>query len=60
MGIAENLAIGLLSMFFMIIFFVGSGMFDDISTWIEAILRPRGLSISRAGMMGGIRLTHRL
>jgi len=40
----------------MIIFFVGLGMFNGITTWIEAILRPRGLSIAQAGTVGGLML----
>jgi sugar phosphate permease len=40
----------------MIIFFIGLGMFNGITTWIEAILRPRGLSIGQAGTVGGLML----
>jgi cyanate permease len=40
----------------MIIFFIGLGMFNGVTTWIEAILRPRGLSIAQAGVIGGIML----
>jgi MFS family permease len=40
----------------MIIFFIGLGMFNGITTWIEAILRPRGLSAARAGTVGGLML----
>ncbi len=40
----------------LVIFFVGLGMFNGISTWIEAIVRPRGFSIAQAGMLGGLML----
>lgn len=40
----------------LIIFFVGLGMFNGISTWIENIVRPRGFSVSQAGMLGGLML----
>jgi len=37
-------------------FFIGLGMFNGISTWIEDIVRPRGFTISQAGMLGGLML----
>jgi len=40
----------------LVIFFIGLGMFNGISTWIENIVRPRGFSISQAGMLGGMML----
>jgi MFS family permease len=40
----------------LVIFFIGLGMFNGVSTWIEDIVRPRGFSISQAGMLGGIML----
>lgn len=36
------------------IFFVGLGVFNAASTWIEDILRPRGFSITQAGVTGGL------
>ena len=42
--------------FLLIIFFVGLGMFNSVSTWIEDIIRPRGFSISQAGVLGGLML----
>lgn len=39
------------------IFFVGLGMFNAVSTWIEDIVRPRGFSIGQAGLFGGLMLT---
>ena len=40
----------------LVIFFIGLGMFNSVSTWIENIVRPRGFSISQAGMLGGVML----
>ena len=40
----------------LVIFFIGLGMFNGISTWIEEIVLPRGFSISQAGMLGGMML----
>ena len=42
--------------FLLVMFFIGLGMFNGISTWIEDIVRPRGFSISQAGMLGGLML----
>jgi len=38
----------------MLIFFIGLGIFNSVTTWIEDILRPRGFSITQAGMAGGL------
>jgi len=38
----------------MIIFFVGLGAFNAVTTWIEDIVRPRGFSITQAGVTGGL------
>ncbi len=38
----------------MLIFFVGLGAFNAVTTWIEEILRPRGFSIVQAGNTGGL------
>jgi sugar phosphate permease len=38
----------------MLIFFVGLGVFNAVTTWIEDIVRPRGFSITQAGMTGGL------
>jgi cyanate permease len=36
------------------IFFIGLGVFNGVTTWIEDILRPRGFSIMQAGLAGGL------
>jgi len=38
------------------LFLVGMGIFNGISTWIEGIVRPKGLSVSQAGNLGGLLL----
>jgi len=40
--------------YLMLIFFVGLGVFNAVTTWIEDILRPRGFSITQAGTAGGL------
>ena len=36
--------------------FVGNGIFNGLSTWVESIVRPKGLSITEAGDLGGLML----
>jgi sugar phosphate permease len=38
----------------MVIFFVGLGAFNAITTWVEEIVRPRGFTIIQAGNSGGL------
>ncbi len=38
----------------LIIFFFGLGVFNAVATWIEEILRPRGFTVTQAGMAGGL------
>jgi len=38
----------------MIVFFVGLGVFNGVTTWIEEIVSPRGFSITQAGIVGGL------
>lgn len=38
------------------IFFVGLGLFNSVSTWVEDIVRPRGFTISQAGVLGALML----
>ncbi len=39
-----------------VIFFIGLGMFNAVTTWIEQILSPRGFTIEQAGYAGAIML----
>jgi sugar phosphate permease len=41
-------------LFLLGIFFVGLGVFNSVTTWIEDIVRPRGFSITQAGNIGGL------
>ncbi len=43
-------------LFLLAIFFVGLGMFNGITTWIEEIVGPRGFSTTQAGLAGGLML----
>jgi MFS family permease len=36
------------------VFFVINAIFNGISTWVEVIVRPKGLDISQAGLVGGL------
>ena len=38
----------------MIIFFIGLGVFNSVTTWIEDIMRPRGFTATQAGLTGGL------
>jgi cyanate permease len=40
----------------LVIFFIGLGMFNGVTTWIEAIVRPRGFGMAQAGLLGGAML----
>lgn len=37
-----------------IVFFISIGIFNAVTTWIEQIVRPRGFSITEAGMCGAV------
>jgi MFS family permease len=39
---------------FVIVYFVGMGIFNGISTWVESIIRPRGFSPTDAGTLGAL------
>ncbi len=43
-------------LFLLAIFFIGLGLFNSVSTWIEDIVRPRGFTIVQAGWTGGLML----
>jgi cyanate permease len=38
----------------LVIFFVGLGAFNAVTTWIENIIAPRGFSSTQAGTVGGL------
>ncbi len=38
----------------MAVFFIGLGVFNAVTTWIEDIMAPRGFSITQAGLTGGL------
>ncbi len=38
----------------MLVFFIGLGAFNAVTTWIEDIVRPRGFSSDQAGIIGGL------
>lgn len=38
----------------LIIFFIGLGTFNAVTTWIEDIVRPNGFSSTQAGTIGGL------
>ncbi|TSA28211.1 MAG: MFS transporter [Bacteroidetes bacterium] len=38
----------------MLIFFIGLGVFNSVTTWIENILSPRGFTAAQAGITGGL------
>jgi len=38
----------------LLIFFIGLGAFNSVTTWIEDIVRPRGFQPSQAGIIGGL------
>ena len=38
----------------LVVFFVGLGVFNAVTTWIEEIVRPRGFSSVQAGNIGGL------
>ena len=39
---------------FVIVYFVGMGIFNGISTWVESIIRPRGFTPTDAGTLGAL------
>jgi MFS family permease len=42
--------------FFLVVFFIGMGIFNGISTWVENIIRPRGFTPNDAGAVGAAML----
>ncbi len=42
--------------YFLAVWFIGMGAFNGITTWVEAIVRPRGFSPTDAGTLGALML----
>mgnify|MGYP000864022337 CR=1 FL=1 len=42
--------------FYLIICFIGMGIFNGVTTWVENIIRPRGFTPSDAGTLGAVML----
>mgnify|MGYP002638842362 FL=1 len=40
--------------YLLILFFIGLGIFNAVTTWVEDIVRPRGFSVIQAGNIGGL------
>lgn len=40
--------------YLLILFFIGLGVFNAVTTWVEDIVRPRGFSVIQAGNIGGL------
>jgi sugar phosphate permease len=38
----------------MLVFFIGLGVFNGVTTWIENIIAPRGFTTTQAGITGGL------
>jgi len=43
-------------LYYLFIVFVGMGLFNGITTWVEGIIRPRGFSPEDAGTLGALML----
>ena len=41
---------------YLIVWFIGMGIFNGITTWVEAIVRPRGFTPTEAGTLGALML----
>ena len=41
---------------YLAVFFVGMGVFNGVTTWIEGIVRPRGFNEEQAGALGALML----
>ena len=41
---------------FLVIFFIGLGIFNGVTTWVENIIRPRGFTPTDAGTLGALML----
>lgn len=52
-GLKHALGVGRFWLY-LIVSFIGLGIFNGILTWIENIVRPRGFSPEQAGILGGV------
>lgn len=41
---------------YLLLAFVGMGVFNGVTTWVEAIVRPRGVAPAEAGLLGALML----
>jgi MFS family permease len=41
---------------YLLVWFIGMGVFNGISTWVESIVRPRGFTPGQAGQTGAVML----
>ena len=42
--------------FYLVIMFIGLGIFNGVTTWVETIIRPRGFTATDAGILGALTL----
>ena len=42
--------------YYLAVSFIGMGLFNGVTTWVEAIIRPRGFSTTDAGTLGALML----
>jgi MFS family permease len=42
--------------FYLLVYFIGLGIFNGLNTWIESIIRPRGFTPTDAGTLGALML----
>lgn len=42
--------------FYLAVSFIGMGIFNGLTTWVEAIIRPRGFTTTDAGILGALML----
>lgn len=42
--------------FYLVIMFIGLGIFNGVTTWVETIIRPRGFTTTDAGTLGALML----
>jgi MFS family permease len=41
---------------YMVIYFIGVGIYTGVTTWVESIIRPRGFTPTQAGTLGALML----